>query len=76
MARSTRTNFAKVKIWMPNMISEVEGTIAGVALETFSAISNKESREKVLQLMQERHVAICEREKEIAAEREKAAAQQ
>ncbi|WP_150294846.1 hypothetical protein [Pseudomonas extremaustralis] len=62
MARSKRTDYAKVKIWMPNMISDVEGTIAGVALETFTAIGDKFTREQVLKLMTERHEAICKRE--------------
>ena len=64
MARSKRTNFAKVKIWMPNMTSDVEGTIAGVALETFSAVDDKFTREQVLKLMQERHEKMCQREAE------------
>lgn len=62
MARSKRTNFAKVKIWMPNMISDVEGTIAGVALETFTAIGDKFTREQVLKLMAERHAGMVQRE--------------
>lgn len=69
MARSTRTNFAKIKIWMPNMISEVEGTIAGVALETFSACGDKFVREQVLKMMTERHEALCAREDALAKER-------
>lgn len=64
MARSTRTNYAKVKIWMPNMISDVEGTIAGVALETFGAISDKFTREQTLKMMTERHEKLCQREAE------------
>lgn len=67
MARSKRTDYAKVKIWMPNMISDVEGTIAGVALETFTAIGDKFTREQVLKLMTERHEAILKREAERSA---------
>lgn len=67
MARSKRTNFAKIKIWLPNMISEVEGTIAGVALEAFGACGDKFAREQVLKMMQERHAAICEHEEARAA---------
>lgn len=66
MARSTRTNFAKVKIWMPNMISEVEGSIAGVALECFSACGDQPTREATLKAMQARHEAMINREQERA----------
>lgn len=66
MARSTRTNFAKVKIWLPNMISEVEGTIAGVAFEAFGVCGDRFVREQVLKLMQERHEMLCVREDERA----------
>lgn len=73
MARSTRTNFAKVKIWMPNMISEVEGTIAGVAVECFGACGDKGAREVALGAMQARHEALCEREAERATQSEQGA---
>jgi hypothetical protein len=66
MARSTRTNFAKVKIWMPNMISEVEGTISGVALECFTVCGDHDTREATLKAMQARHDAITAREIERA----------
>lgn len=64
MARSKRTDYAKVKIWMPNMTSDIEGTIAGVALETFSAIGDKFTREQVLKMMSERHEAMAKHEAE------------
>ena len=62
MARSARTDFAKVKIWMPNMTSEVEGTIAGVAIEVFGAISKRAVRFAALMAMRKRHDELCERE--------------
>lgn len=66
MAKSARTNFAKVKIWMPNMTSEVEGTIAGVALECFSSCGDRATREATLKAMQERHEGMVARELERA----------
>ncbi|MEE5162211.1 hypothetical protein V2J73_02920 [Pseudomonas alliivorans] len=62
MARSTRTDYAKVKIWMTNMTSEVEGSIAGIAIEVFAAIDGREKREKVLKMMQERHEKVSKHE--------------
>lgn len=62
MARSTRTDFAKVKVWMPNMTSEMEGTIAGIALEVFCAIDGREKRLRILDMMKARHDAMCARE--------------
>lgn len=64
MARSTRTNYAKCKIWTERMTSEIEGTIAGVALMTFQSVAGKAAREEVLKHMQAHHVAACEREAE------------
>lgn len=66
MARSTRTNFAKAKIWTARMTSEIEGTISGVSLMTFQSISGKEAREEVLRLMQEWHAEATARELERA----------
>ncbi|WP_144439799.1 hypothetical protein [Pseudomonas savastanoi] len=62
MARSTRTDYAKVKIWLPNMTSEIEGSIAGIAIEVFAAIDGREKREKVLKMMQERHEKVSKHE--------------
>lgn len=62
MARSTRVNYAKVKVWLPNMSSDMEGPITGIAFELFSAIRDPNDREKILSLMQERHNALKERE--------------
>jgi hypothetical protein len=47
------------------MISELEGTIAGVALMTFQSVAGKAAREEVLKHMQAHHVAACERESEV-----------
>lgn len=65
MARTTRSNFAKVKIWTGTMTSEMEGTIAGIALEVFSMVPTAD-RATVLELMQQRHAEISAREDEIA----------
>lgn len=62
MSRQKRTNYAKVKLWLTNMTSEVEGTIAGVAVETFAAIESAEARCKVLEIMQQRHKRIVAHE--------------
>lgn len=50
------------------MISEVEGTIAGVALECFSACGDQATREATLKAMQARHEAMTARETEHAAQ--------
>lgn len=65
MARNTRTNHAKVKVWTGTMTSEMEGTIAGIALEVFSMIP-KADRTAVLELIQQRHTEISAREDERA----------
>ena len=66
-----QSNKAKVKVWTETLTSEFEGPILGCALELFAMIpGGKESREKALQLMQERHQGMCEREEQ----REKEAA--
>lgn len=65
MARTARTNYAKVKVWTGTMTSEMEGTIAGIALEVFSMIP-KGDRSAVLELIQQRHTEISAREDERA----------
>lgn len=62
MARVKRTNFARVKIWMEHMTADVEGTIGGVALETFAAIESPVTRGKVLEMIHKRHATLLERE--------------
>jgi hypothetical protein len=65
MARTARSNYAKVKIWTGTMTSEMEGNIAGIALETFSMIPQAD-RAAALELIQQRHTEISAREEEIA----------
>lgn len=65
MARTTRSNYAKVKVWTGTMTSEMEGTIAGIALEVFSMIP-KSARAITLELMQKQHAEISAREDERA----------
>ena len=62
MARTTRTNHAKVKIWMQNMTSEVEGTIAGVAIEVFRAIESPTARAKALEKINAHHTKLLGQE--------------
>lgn len=62
MARSSKSNYAKAKVWLPNMTSDLEGPIPGIAFELFSAIRDPNDREKILSLMQERHNDLKERE--------------
>lgn len=66
MARSTRTDYAKVKIWLPNMIADMEGPISAIAFELFAAIDDPEKRLAILKLMQERHETILKRSAERA----------
>lgn len=65
MARVTRSNYAKVKVWTGTMTSEMEGDIAGIALETFSMIPQAD-RAAALELIQQRHAEISARENERA----------
>lgn len=65
MARVKRSNYAKVKIWTSTMTSEMEGTIAGIAIESFSMVP-KADRAATLELMQQRHAEISAREDERA----------
>ena len=65
MARNTRSNFAKVKVWTGTMTAEMEGTIAGIALEVFSMIP-KAVRATTLELIQKQHAEISAREDERA----------
>lgn len=60
-----RSNYAKVKIWTGTMTSEMEGNIAGIALETFSMIPQAD-RAAALELIQQRHTEISAREDERA----------
>jgi hypothetical protein len=66
MARTTRTNHAKVKVWMQNMTSEVEGTIAGVAIEVFRAIESPTARAKALEQINAHHAKLLAQEKPAA----------
>lgn len=67
------TNKAKVKLWTETITSDFEGPIMGCALELFAMIpGGKEKREKALQLMQERHQAMSEREAQREPETAKA----
>lgn len=70
MARSKRTDYAKAKVWLPNMTADMEGPISAIAFEMFAAISDPAKRVAVLHQMQQRHEAIlvrqAERELELA----------
>lgn len=66
MARVKRSNYAKVKVWTGTLTSEMEGSIAGIALEVFSMAPNRETREAALKQMQQRHAEISAREDERA----------
>jgi hypothetical protein len=54
MARSTRSNFAKAKIWTGTMTADVEGTIGGVAHMCFE-MTPADVRRKVLDKMAATH---------------------
>lgn len=62
MAREKRTNYAKVKIWMESMTADVEGSIAGVAIETFQAIPTAALQQKVLAKLADINAKRIERE--------------
>lgn len=68
MAREKRTNYAKVKIWMESMTAEVEGTIAGIAIETFRVIPTAAEQQKVLAMLTEIQTKRVEREATATAE--------
>ncbi len=68
MARTKRTNYAKVKIWMESMTADIEGSIAGVAIETFQAIPTAALQQKVLEKLTEAHAKRLEREAAAPAE--------
>ncbi len=68
MARSKKTNHAKVKCWKENMICDFEGTIAGASLWLFSVCEDADARGQILSLMQDHHANMLEKEKVVAGE--------
>lgn len=55
MARSKRTNYAKANIWWENMKADVEGPIAGVAVELFRGIPDIETSAAALEALKTIH---------------------
>lgn len=62
MARTKRTNYAKVKIWTESMTADVEGSIAGVAVEVFRSCPNLKAMDAALAKMQAIRVQQLDRE--------------
>lgn len=61
MSRITRSNCVKAKVWTGRMTSEIEGTIAGTAIELFQ-MAPPAARATALQRMQELHTKLSESE--------------
>lgn len=62
MSKTKITNRMKATIWTETMKVEIDGSIAGVIIDSFMVLNNAALRERVIAKIQEQHLEMTNRE--------------